>query len=112
MGKQALSNLISKKLCKLSQREPHLAMQAARQHMSFEQCLLLVTNSDRPHAAFAGISTSAHALILASHVPLVAGAKSRLLIGNNFSNVPRLLNPRTLIFPVHKARVGFSTPVL
>jgi hypothetical protein len=31
-----------------------MAMQPARQHMSFEQCLLLVTNSDRRYEFYEG----------------------------------------------------------
>src|SRR6266853_3943203 len=65
-----------------------------------------------PHAAFVFISSSTPTLILTFNIFTGAGAKSRLLIGNNFSKVPRLRHPRTLIFPVHKASVGFSMPVL
>src|SRR5260370_33795524 len=65
-----------------------------------------------PHAAFVCISSSAPTIILKFNVFTGAGAKSRLLIGNNFSKVPRLRPPRTLIFPVHRASVGFSMPAL
>src|SRR5260370_18501145 len=65
-----------------------------------------------PHPALVCISSSALTLILTFKILTGAGAKSRLLIGNNFSNVPRLRHPRTLIFPVHRASVGFSMPVL
>src|SRR5713101_6850016 len=64
------------------------------------------------HTAFICISSSAPTLILTFNVFTGAGAKSRLLIGNNFSKVPRFRHPRTLIFPVHRASVGFSMPVL
>src|SRR5712692_5519258 len=65
-----------------------------------------------PHTALVCISSSALTLILTFNIFTGAGAKSRLLIGNNFSKVPRLRHPRTLIFPVHRASVGFSMPVL
>src|SRR5260370_3670412 len=65
-----------------------------------------------PHTKFVCISSSALTLILTFNIFTGAGAKSRLLIGNNFSKVRRLRHPRTLIFPVHRASVGFSMPVL
>src|SRR5579872_448632 len=58
------------------------------------------------------LSFSAQALLLISNVPAGAGAKSRLLIGNNFLNVFRFRNPMTLIFPESLASSGFSISVL
>lgn len=64
------------------------------------------------HAACVCTGISARLAILPSHVSLGEGAKSRLVIGNNFSKIPRFRNPCTWIFPVHRANVGFRMPVL
>jgi hypothetical protein len=78
---------------------PHV-ISLYRQHAATET-LYEPSTISVPHAAFVCTSISARLAILPSHVSLGAGAKSRLMIGNNFSKVPRFRNPSTLIFPVH-----------
>ena len=48
------------------------------------------------------------------HVQHLHGCRGKIktLDREQLLNVPRLRHPRTLIFPVHRASVGFSMPVL